>query len=762
MERKDVQYAMKTEQYDVDYDAYVNFEKTFGDFSENGESYTVTDRNTPRQWLNFMTNDTFAAVAANDGAGFTFFEMGGVRPTKYHSNTDYLVRTLNGKRTIILTADTGERYDLLSDSQDMKYAVRTGSVEYAGTVGDISFSMQLFVPKTDACECWIIRLKSASEKTYTLCVSVDLTLCNLPDEKDAPRVTELGQNAVYVYSAFKNYGYRRELCSAFALQGATPTTQDYQENYLPTYTLPYRKATLTKTVTLNAAEHIETVVFAVSRKENAETAKATVKKYTDVKNALTEKAVIDTEWQQRIQANYCMLPDKNLQHFLNVWLKNQIHVTARYNRFDLMGYRDVLQDAWGHLYVDKQKSKQMLLTALSYMYEDGRCPRQYDLYSDYLDDRDFMDSPIWAPILLTSYVKETGDFAILQEEIPYLHSDKKGSVLEHILISLDYLYHSRGKNGLILMRKGDWLDGLTGIDQYGEATTVWGTIATFYAQNLTVELLERIGDESTAKLLKERSAEYKRIVNTVGWDGKWYAYAFIDEQPIGGQACKEGTIYLNPQTWAILSGIYDDRKKLEWMYLSIHTYLSSVHGPHQLFPPYTKYGAKCGRIQRHRPGTFTNAAIYLHGAAFKVAADCACGRFDEALDTMSRILPGHRDSCDTRRTSEPYTVGNVYYGVTHPCHGLNLYTWFTATPAWLIHDGFEGLLGVSAEYDGLRVQARNIDGWNEYTVEKTWRNTRYIIRFVRGKDKGVYVDGEKINGNLVYSNKEECNVKVVY
>jgi cellobiose phosphorylase len=131
------------------------------------------------------------------------------------------------------------------------------------------------------------------------------------------------------------------------------------------------------------------------------------------------------------------------------------------------------------------------------------------------------------------------------------------------------------------------------------------------------------------------------------------------------------------------------------------------------------------------------------------------------LDTLLRVLPNHEDGCDTRRTSEPYTVGNVYYGVTHPCHGLNLYTWFTATPAWLIHGGFEGILGVKAEYDGLKIEPRDIDGWDYYKVEKLYRGTRYVIEFLRGENKGVFVDGKKMDGLLV-SKEKECCVKVIY
>lgn len=112
--------------------------------------------------------------------------------------------------------------------------------------------------------------------------------------------------------------------------------------------------------------------------------------------------------------------------------------------------------------------------------------------------------------------------------------------------------------------------------------------------------------------------------------------------------------------------------KIEKATRAVHTYLSGMYGPHLLMPPYTKFGGKCGRLQKHRPGTFSNGAIYLHGAAFKFAADCVRGDYAEALDTVQRILPNHEDNCDSRRTSEPYCVGNVYFGVSHPCYGLNL------------------------------------------------------------------------------------------
>ena len=349
---------------------------------------------------------------------------------------------------------------------------------------------------------------------------------------------------------------------------------------------------------------------------------------------------------------------------------------------------------------------------------------------------------------------------MIDTNVGYYNSKKIDTVLDHILLSLDYLYHSRGKNGLILMRRGDWLDGLSGISEYGEATTVWGTIATFNAQNIIAELCERIGKNDIAQMLRKRSAEYKEIVNTVGWDGNWYIRAFIDDEPVGSSKCIEGKIFVNSQSWALLSGICDDQEKIKRMYRSISTYLDTPYGPELLAPAYTQYKSKWGL--KTQPGTFANGGIYLHAASFKAVADCVVGNYDDAYDLITRILPGHCDNCDSRRTSEPYAVGNVYYGHDHRCHGMNLYTWFTATPSWIIHCGFEYLLGVFADYDGIKIEPHSIADWDEYSVKRFVKGTNYSIKFKKGEDKGIFVDGKKIKGNIVKSDNQNCDVLVVY
>ena len=760
MKNPNAVYGIDLSRYDITYEQYMNFEKAFGEFSEDYDTYTVTDRNTPRQWFNFMVNDNYACVAANNGAGLSAYKTLDARLTKYSNIPgDYLLRDLNGRRKFIIkNLSTNEEFDLLGSCEDLHFTVKPGEVTYSGIMGDVEFSINLFVPNKITCEFWVVELRGGNGRDYKLSVGQDISLAYQVPFGDQlhPECEILIENGAY-YATCNKFLEDKSIAAVFSMRGGEVRCTDITEEGRDGKIKPCSEVYISKNVSLEKPSKTYVLFGAADTLSEAKELSAT---FEDTKNIDCQKLQMREKWDSIIKLNSCELPDKRLQGFLNVWLKNQINLTLRYNRFHIFGYRDVLQDAWGHLLLNAEDSKRYVLEALSYMYEDGRCPRQYDRFSGLLDTRDFMDSPTWIPYAVCDYVKETGDFGLIDTQVGYYNSEKKDTVLEHMLLSLDYLYNSRGKNGLILMRNGDWLDGLGGINAYGEATTVWGTIATFNAQNILAELCDRIGKTKTAQILRKRSAEYKRIVNTVAWDGNWYIRAFIDNKPIGSHKCCEGKIFINAQSWAIFSGICDDEEKTKRIYRSVSTYLDTMYGPQLLAPPYTRRAEEWEL--KTCPGTFANGGIYLHAAAFKAVADCAAGNYGGAYDLIGRILPGHYDNCDSRRTSEPYCVGNVYYGPDHPCHGMNLYSWFTATPSWLIHCGYDYLLGVTADYDGIKITPHSIADWDEYTVNRFVQGTHYRVKFKKGKDKGIFVDGKRIDGNTFKSDNENCYVLVIY
>lgn len=727
-------------------DDYYTKDKTFGHFIEDGAAYVIEDRNTPRPWLQFLCNDSVYSVVSNIGTGM-LTHCRGYRLTKYYEN-NYLIRNVNGKRILNINIDGEKGVEFFTQAENFKVVVRPGYVTYTGNIGDVEVETVVFVPLNAPCESWIVKYSNKGSKSIELKASFAMEF-NKSDDVDF----EFCDNRFNVFHKQIKALFTSDVIEKISFS-------DYDEKVDEDKINSYSIVELCNTMMFNSNESKSfNVVYGMY--DNVQQENQILK---IVNTADCELKNVKEKWDY-ITQHKCSLPNKNLEYFLNYWLKNQIYMTYRYDRgAPLVGYRDGFQDSWGYCLVDSQKAKDKIITTLSYMFADGKCPRQYSPYNENHDFRDFSDSPIWAADAIDSYIRETGDFQILNLEIGFLNSDEKSTVENHIYRSLDYLYNDRAQNGLIKICGGDWADGLSGINKFGQdASSVWITIAAYHAQNVMKRLYDEIGNNEKSAKMQKRCAEYKEIVNSVGWDGNWLAYGFFEDgEPIGSSSNLEGKIWLNPQTWGIFTGIIDDKDKIKKIDKSISRYLLTPFGSLVMYPPYVFYGERNGRVQRQRQGTFLNSAVYNHAASFKVFSDVARGDYDDALDTMLRALPNHSDNSDTCRTSEPYVVGNVYYGPNNHRWGMNLFSWFTATPSWLIHGGYEQILGVKSSYNGVEVSPHVPDEWNEYSVVKYYRGTVYNIKFIRDEDKGIWVDGEKQTNNIVKSNSKNCDVVVKF
>jgi len=371
-----------------------------------------------------------------------------------------------------------------------------------------------------------------------------------------------------------------------------------------------------------------------------------------------------------------------------------------------------------------------------------------------------MDSPVWIPRTLVDLIKETGDLSILDKKIPFLGGEAD-SVDEHVFRALDYLYQNRGAHKICLTGDGDWNDALEGISRDGDAESVWLTIALFDAMNLMAELYEQVGKTDRAKIMHERAMEIKKIVNEVAWDGEWYIYGFTGSgKPIGSHKNKEGKIHLNAQTWAVFSGLADKARAKKAM-AAIDKYLGTPLGPALLAPPYAEEAAEVGRIAKLEPGTFENGSVYQHAVAFYIYACVAMGDYEKAYETFVNMLPTNPENYDCRRTSEPYCTGNYYCGPGHPRFGQNFFSWFTGNCSWLLRVGFDEILGIKPENNGLRIQPKIPSEWAKFSVEKTFRNCRYKIIFDVKRDYNIKVNGKEISGNLIpVQLSDECNVEI--
>lgn len=777
---EDKKYSIDVRQCYTDFEAHYDTSRKFGYFSADGRTYTVTDKRTPRQWLGLLYNDRFASVVSNRGEGYTVYGGFYNRITRYHNTELYLMRDLDGKRVLeVCDTDSGETVDLF-DSSTLVCRVMQGCSEFEGRECGLWYKVSIFVPTDAPCECWIIELKDISGRERHLRLHAQQTwtfhnnLMRNGKKKPCDKLTVEGIDNGYRARAEELGGPFDTLYGTFCMsrldnsyfEQKTEKKLCSHKKDPPAYKdFKYTFVNLYSDVSLDACgEDVRTVVSSAS-KEMLETEQCA----RDLLSADTARKELEktlAHYREELNANTCSLPDKNMERFLNTWLKYQLGLTYIYNRNSQTGgYRDVLQDCWGAMLIRADYSKRRLLEALAHAYSDGHVMRGYDADAGLTDPDDFVDCPLWAPCAVAQYIKETGNFGFLDISLPYFDSTQEESVEQHLWKMVEYPYTHRGANGLVLMRDGDWLDGLSGVNQNGTATSAWATMQAYWAQNILAEMYEAMGNCQKADILRQRSAEYKETVRRVAWDGKWYVYGFkSDGFPIGSSKCKEGKIYLNAQSWAIFTGIEDDPRRIASIRRSVNTYLTTVFGPLLLYPPYVN-DKTCGRISGQIPGTFANAAVYLHGGSFKVYSDIAAGEYEDAYDTFMRLLPNHPDNSDSRRTSEPWCTGNVHFGPDNPCFGMNLFTWFTATPAWLIHAGFGRILGVEAEYDGLHISPRVPEDWKEYSVKRTYRAKEYRLCFRRaenGEPKGIYRDGKYAFASVIPLEAPEGDYTVIY
>ena len=776
MKKKERTYSIDVRSYYPDYEDHYNTSKKYGYFSEDGKSYTITDSNTPRQWMNVLFNDNFGSIIANHGEGFTSYGRFNVRVTRYYNSELYLVRELDGKRILQVRDDTGEVIDLFG-SDDVTCRVMPGCSEFSGCQNGIEYKVRVFVPRNDNCECWIAELKNTGKTARNLTVYAQQTWvfhnnsCWGNGEPAENVELEDSKNGFYATATNLNKPFDT-LYGAFEIENCTNAYKQVKsENTLCSSKrdparykqFTYRYVNLFSSFTLQPGESAaRTVVSAAS--ENKEETVSCAAKLTNTAAAEAAYSEVMAYWAKELDYNTCTLPDKNMERFLNTWLKYQLAMTYLYNRAEYNGgYRDVLQDSWGAMLINPQHGIRRTIEALGYVYPDGHGVRSYDSRGGISIRDHFVDCPLWAHCTISQYIKETGDFSVLDIEAPYLNSDEKGTVEEHLWRMLEYPYTHRGKNGLVLMYDGDWLDGLTGINQNGTATSAWATMQAFWAQNHMADIYEAKGDIDKAAILRSRSAEYKKIVRDVAWDGKWYVYGFkSDGLAVGSSKCAEGKIYLNPNTWAIFTGIEDDPKRIELIRHSIFTYLSTPYGSLINYPPYVN-DLTCGRIGSQVPGSFANSAVYLHAASFEIFAKSKVGAKCEAQDLFMRLLPNHIDNPDSRRTSEPYCTGNVHFGPTNERYGMNLFSWFTATPAWMIHGGFDEILGVKAGFDGLHIEPCVPDEWDGYEVKRLYRGKEYLLKFRKSDSKkGIYSNGGYIGETLIPIDSKEDTFEILY
>jgi cellobiose phosphorylase len=436
---------------------------------------------------------------------------------------------------------------------------------------------------------------------------------------------------------------------------------------------------------------------------------------------------------------------KNYDSLMNNFVKHQMYSYL----INKSGFRDNLQMDNALCLVDYPVAEANLLRALSSQMPNGQVPHGFRP----INRLQYSDKPAWIMLTVPGLVNESGDLSLLEKVVPYFESGDKGTVWDHMLRAMRFLCTDLGKHGLCNQHHADWNDGLEATKETGERESVMVTQQLCYGLLRMEELAKRLGTSDIATEARQQWETFNRRLNDQCWDGEWYVRTVCEDgYRIGSHTNNEGKIFINSQSWAVLSSTGEGERGRICME-SLDRLLEADLGWRLCSPPFTEYDPRVGRMSNTMPGASENGGCYCHGAGFKGVADCLLGRPEQAWNTFCKVAPDHARNPLSRSEVEPFSFTNSYTTIKQ-IYGRSGYPWRTGTAGWMTVLLVEWILGARRSFDGLLIDPCLTKKIKHAEVSRLFRGARYDITLDNsaGRCRGassIAVDGQKISGNVL-------------
>ncbi|MBU0676614.1 MAG: glycosyl transferase, partial [Verrucomicrobia bacterium] len=513
---------------------------------------------------------------------------------------------------------------------------------------------------------------------------------------------------------------------------------------------------------------------------NKDPAYACLSRFDSHAKVTQEFAALQEEWSDLTSSISLQSSDPALNRMVNTWNPYQCMVTFNLSRsasyFESgigrgMGFRDSNQDILGIAHMAPDRARRRIVDIAATQFADGGNWHQYQPLTksgNAAAGSGFNDDPLWLILAVSCYIKETGDWGILQENVPFSDSPADASLLDHCAASMRHVEDNLGPHGLPLIGRADWNDCLnlncfsaepgesfqTCANKEGRTAESLVIAALYIAMGREyAEICRRSGEDTDAKQAIRNADLMEQRVHEHGWDGHWFlrAYDFFG-QPVGGAANSEGRIYIEPQGLMVMAGVGRDNGMAQKALDSVAERLNTRYGIVLLDPPYTKYDERLGEITSYPPGYKENGGIFCHNNPWIIIAEALSGRPEKAWQYYRQICPAYIEEISDVHRTEPYVYSQMIAGKAAPRHGEAKNSWLTGTAAWNSAAVTHYLLGVRPDWDGLRIRPVLPDDIQKFTLVRRFRDTEYRIRVRKDpctKNMQLRVNGDLIEGDLV-------------
>ncbi|MGI9532487.1 GH36-type glycosyl hydrolase domain-containing protein [Lutimonas sp.] len=465
-------------------------------------------------------------------------------------------------------------------------------------------------------------------------------------------------------------------------------------------------------------------------------------------------------------------PNKKLDNFVNTWLPRQIYYHGETNRLSTDPQtRNYLQDNMGMGYIKPEVTRNAFLTAIGQQEFSGAMPDgiliEEGAELKYINQVPHTDHCVWLPVCLKAYLDETNDSSLLHEKVGFANNIEKATVADHITKAMTWLLENRDHRGLNYINQGDWCDPMNMVGYKGKGVSGWLTLATSYALKVWLEICKDFEIDTLYKEFENGIQDLNNAVNEHLWDGSWYARGITDDNVVFGiKKDQEGSIFLNPQAWSILSDSADAKKE-SLLIASVKERLETPYGVEMLSPSFTKMREDVGRVTQKHPGSAENGSVYNHAASFYIYALYTKGYKNDAFRLIDKMIPGADEDDLIQRGQLPVFIPNYYRGAFKQfprTAGRSSQLFNTGTAHWIYRCLIDGLFGLKGEPGGLRIQPQLPDDWQKAQVVRTFRGAEFhvnILRSIEVNSMTVYQNERLLDDNLISDFKSGDTIQIL-
>ena len=807
----------------------------YGHFDDARREYVITQYRTPYPWINYLGNRDFFSIISNTAGGYSFYR-------------DARLRRLTRFRYNNVPLDDGGKYFYINDNGSVwspgwkpvkaeveDYSCRHGlGYTVIGSEKDnLRAEMLFFVPVGDTCEVQRIRLRNTGKltKRFRLFSFVEWCFWNAHDDQTnfqrnfSTGEVEVEEGVIYHKTEYRE---RRNHYAFHSVNSPVAGFDTDREAFLGMYNGFDRPDAVFSGKPRNSIAHgwspvashcIEVdlepgeeknFVFVLGYVENPDSEKFIAPK---VINKVRARAMIgryDTDqkvdealrelkeyWDSQLSAITLDHPDPRLSRMVNIWNPYQCMVTYNMSRsasyFESgigrgMGFRDSNQDLVGYVQMIAPQARERIIDIASTQFDDGSAYHQYQPLTKRGNAEiggNFNDDPLWLIFGVANYLKETGDWSILDEEVPFNNDPgNAASLFEHLKRSFWHVVNHLGPHRLPLIGRADWNDCLnlncfstnpdesfqtTENQKGGEAESVFiAAMFVLYGADF-VTIARKRGEAQLADEALKHIGEMVKAIDNHGWDGEWFlrAYDFYGRK-VGSRENEEGKIFIEPQGMCVMAGIgLEDGRALKAL-ASVNKHLACEYGIVLNNPAFTKYYLQLGEISSYPEGYKENAGVFCHNNPWIIISEAMTGNGHRAFDYYTRITPSYLEEISDLHKTEPYVYSQMIAGKDAFRPGEAKNSWLTGTASWCLFTVTQYILGIRPEYDGLLIDPCIPPEWNGFTVRRKFRGAIYNIEIVNPehKSKGAWeitVDGKKSDSALipVFPEGTEHHVKII-